>query len=60
MVLQMKPACESCGVRLFPDGEAFICRDACTFCHLCTDEMNAVCPNCGGELLVRPRRVRKG
>jgi uncharacterized protein len=58
MALQMKPACESCGVRLFPDGQAYICSYECTFCNLCTSEMKAICPNCRGELLVRPRRAR--
>ena len=58
MALLMKPACESCGVRLFPDGEAYICSYECTFCNLCTSEMQAICPNCSGELLTRPRRAR--
>ncbi|ETW99408.1 MAG: Alginate lyase [Candidatus Entotheonella factor] len=58
MALQMKPACEVCGVRLHQDGEAYICSYECTFCHFCILEMNAICPNCGGELLVRPRRAR--
>lgn len=56
MALQMKPGCEQCGARLFPDGEAFICSYECTFCHLCTGEMEATCKNCGGELILRPRR----
>jgi hypothetical protein len=56
MALEMKAACEKCGVRLFADGEAYICSYECTFCNLCTREMSATCPNCGGELLPRPRR----
>ena len=56
MALEMKTACEKCGVRLFADGEAYICSYECTFCNLCTREMSATCPNCGGELLPRPRR----
>lgn len=56
MTLEMKAACEKCGVRLFPDGEAYICSYECTFCNLCSREMSATCPNCGGELLPRPRR----
>lgn len=60
MALQMKPACEACGVRLFPDGEACICSYECTFCPACTRGMDAICPNCGGELLTRPRRARQG
>ncbi|MGH9821468.1 MAG: DUF1272 domain-containing protein, partial [Pyrinomonadaceae bacterium] len=33
-----------------------ICTYECTFCAACTKEMNAVCPNCGGELVRRPNR----
>jgi hypothetical protein len=39
------------------DGEARICSFECTFCVTCTDEIGSVCPNCGGELLARPRRL---
>lgn len=60
MALQMKPACEGCGVRLFPDGEAYICSYECTFCYLCIADANAICPTCRGELQMRPRRERKG
>jgi hypothetical protein len=38
---------------------AFICSFECTFCADCTDEMDELCPNCGGELLDRPARSRK-
>ena len=56
MALQMKPACEKCGTALTHDGEAHICSYECTFCGPCTDGMKGRCPNCGGELLRRPRR----
>jgi Uncharacterized protein conserved in bacteria len=56
MALLMKPACEKCGRILAPEGEAFICTYECTFCPSCTEEMKAVCPNCGGELVRRPRK----
>ena len=56
MALVMKPACERCEAGLADDGEAFICSYECTFCGDCTQTMNAVCPNCGGELLRRPNR----
>ena len=37
--------------------EARICTFECTFCAACADEkLSGVCPNCGGELLQRPRR----
>lgn len=60
MGLQMKTACEKCGRRLENAAEAYICSFECTFCPACTDQMDAVCPNCGGELVRRPRREEKG
>jgi uncharacterized protein len=56
MALEMKKACERCGTTLAADGEARICSFECTFCPACADAMESVCPNCGGELVVRPRR----
>ena len=57
MSLEMRGVCERCGNALAPDAEAYICSFECTFCPTCTQEMQAVCPNCGGELLRRPRRA---
>ena len=57
MALEMRTACERCGAALAPDGEARICSFECTFCAACSDELIGVCPNCGGELVARPRRV---
>lgn len=56
MALLMKPACEKCGRSLDPKAEAYICTYECTFCDECTEAMAAVCPNCGGELVRRPRK----
>jgi hypothetical protein len=56
MSLEMKQSCEKCGSELTPDGDAFICSFECTFCVDCTKEMHRVCPNCGGELALRPKR----
>jgi hypothetical protein len=36
---------------------AFICSYDCTFCPACTVSMAQVWPNCGGELVRRPRRA---
>jgi uncharacterized protein len=58
MALKMKKECGKCGRTLPANGEAFICRYECTFCRDCTNSMNAICPNCGGEL-VRRQRARK-
>jgi uncharacterized protein len=57
MSLEMRTACERCGNALVADGEAQICSFECTFCVSCTESMDHVCPNCGGELVARPRRV---
>lgn len=56
MALQMKTDCERCHGFLSPRGEAYICSYECTFCQACTGAMQATCPNCGGELVRRPRR----
>ncbi len=53
----MRAACERCDTPLAPDGAALICSYECTFCTECGDAMDGVCPNCGGELVPRPRRL---
>jgi len=58
MALQMRGECEHCHAQVMPDGEAFICVFECTFCPECADSMQHVCPNCGGELVRRPRPKR--
>jgi hypothetical protein len=55
MALEMRAACERCGRALDAAEEAYICTFECTFCGDCTASMDAVCPNCGGELVRRPR-----
>jgi hypothetical protein len=57
MALEMRAECERCGSALAADGNAHICSFECTFCSSCTAELESVCPNCGGELVPRPRRV---
>jgi len=52
----MRDRCERCGDGLVDGGPAFICSHECTFCEGCAGEMERVCPNCGGELVRRPRR----
>lgn len=59
MALEMRSTCEKCGRALTIESAAFICSYECTFCPDCTAAMHGVCPNCGGELVPRPRR-RKG
>ena len=60
MGLEMRPVCERCGAALTDDGPAFICSYECTFCASCAEEMENACPNCGGELVPRPRRRSGG
>ena len=57
-MLQLRPSCECCDRDLAPGStEARICSFECTFCATCADTaLGGVCPNCGGELVVRPRR----
>ena len=55
MALQMRSECERCGAALAADGDARICSHECTFCVACAEELGP-CPNCGGELVARPRR----
>jgi hypothetical protein len=57
MALEMRSACERCGAALAPGGEAVICSFECTFCLECGAALEHVCPNCGGELVARPRRA---
>jgi len=57
-MLTLRPNCECCNRDLPADSaEAFICSFECTFCRSCAREvLGGVCPNCGGELVPRPRR----
>jgi hypothetical protein len=55
VALELRTSCERCGKALAPADEAFICTFECTFCRACTDQLAAICPNCGGELVRRPR-----
>lgn len=57
-MLELRPSCECCDKDLHPDSpEALICSFECTFCKECaTNILTGTCPNCGGELVARPRR----
>jgi hypothetical protein len=57
-MLTLRPNCECCNKDLPPDSlDARICSFECTFCAACTDtHLHGKCPNCGGELVARPRR----
>jgi hypothetical protein len=57
-MLQLRPNCECCNRDLPPESkDAVICSFECTFCVACAStRLNGKCPNCGGELVARPRR----
>jgi hypothetical protein len=57
VALEMRGVCERCGTPLEANGPAAICSYECTFCVECAEEMEHVCPNCGGDLVPRPRRA---
>jgi len=60
-MLELRPNCECCDRDLLPEASgAWICSFECTFCEACARNVLAgTCPNCGGELVTRPRRARK-
>ena len=57
-MLELRPGCECCDVDLPPESaDARICSFECTFCAQCANTLlYGICPNCGGELVPRPRR----
>ncbi len=60
MPLEMRSRCERCEAPLSPECDnAHICSYECTFCARCSDSMGGRCPNCGGELVRRPRRIKQ-
>jgi hypothetical protein len=59
MALELRSTCERCSAALVAEADAYICSYECTFCHDCAAVLEHVCPNCGGELVRRPRRVSR-
>jgi hypothetical protein len=57
-MLELRPNCECCDIDLPPESDAArICSFECTFCVSCAETILAgQCPNCGGELVRRPKR----
>ena len=57
-MLALLPNCECCD-RDLPNGspDARICSFECTFCADCArTRFDGRCPNCGGDLVLRPTR----
>lgn len=59
MALEMRKKCERCDSSIEERAAAYICVYECTFCEPCTEAMEHICPNCGGELVRRPRKPQK-
>ncbi|MAM39183.1 MAG: hypothetical protein CL949_11950 [Erythrobacter sp.] len=56
-MLEMRTNCEKCGALTPAEAPgSFICSLECTFCADCADNLDDLCPNCGGELMDRPTR----
>lgn len=57
-MLEMRHSCECCDRDLPADtARAYVCSFECTFCADCAEgALGLICPNCGGELVARPRR----
>ncbi|WP_354191657.1 DUF1272 domain-containing protein [Arthrobacter sp. UYCu712] len=56
-MLEIRPNCECCNRDIAPADEAFICTFECTWCPSCVERFpNRACPNCGGNLQLRPTR----
>ena len=55
MALEMKPNCEKCGYEFHKKSNAFICVQETTYCRECAENLYYVCPECNGELVVRPK-----
>ena len=57
-MLEMRPNCERCDRDLANgDPDVRICTFECTWCADCVENhLGNVCPNCGGNLVLRPTR----
>lgn len=57
-MLEIRQNCECCNRSLPNESlDATICTFECTFCSdCCNGHLGGICPNCGGELVRRPRR----
>jgi len=56
-MLELHPNCECCDRDLSPSAtDVYICSFECTWCADCVAGFADGCPNCGGELVIRPAR----
>ncbi|MGB0777936.1 MAG: DUF1272 domain-containing protein [Flavobacteriaceae bacterium] len=56
----MRSRCERCNKHLSAESEhVYICSYECTWCSECNEnEFKGNCPNCGGNLQLRPSRKK--
>lgn len=57
--MEMKNKCLKCNVHPNLEAIAYICSYECTFCEDCTKLFANICPNCKGELIRRPKSMKK-
>ena len=57
-MLEIRPNCECCDRDLAVDAtDVYICTFECTWCASCVARFpDGLCPNCGGNLTLRPVR----
>lgn len=57
-MLELRPNCECCDKDLPANSEeAMVCSFECTFCKDCVEvKLKGICPNCGGNFVMRPIR----
>ncbi len=57
-MLEMRQQCECCEKPLNDlQKDVYICSYECTYCADCADnDLKHVCPNCQGDLVIRPSR----
>ena len=57
--MEMRTNCKRCSNELNNLSEAYISSYEYTYCKDCYHELKAVCSNCDGELVIRPKRKPK-
>ena len=57
--MEMRTHCEKCTIILNHMSDAYICSYECTYCFDCYRKLNTICPNCSGDLVIRPKRKPK-
>jgi len=57
--MELRPACGQCHRPLSESAPAYICSSESTWCPECYRSFHGLCPECGGELVRRPRPSRR-